>query len=86
VGLSEFIAYLVKNIVDKPESVQVQVIEGQKFTMVEVCVAEEDIAKVVGRQGRTIQSLRTIAMVVGARFGLRVRLELVQVKDQSASS
>ena len=75
--MKEFMAYLIKNLVDKPVDVDVQVIEGEQGTIIEVRVAEEDVAKVVGRQGKTIKSLRTIAMTVGARFGRRVRLELV---------
>jgi len=75
--MKDFVAYLIKNLVDKPDSVDVQVLEGEQGTIVEVRVSPEDVAKVVGRQGRTIKSLRTIAMIVGARFGRRVRLELL---------
>ncbi len=75
--MKDFIAYLIKNLVDQPESVDVQVIDGQQGTIVEIRVSSDDVSKVVGRQGRTIKSLRTIAMTVGARFGRRVRLELV---------
>jgi hypothetical protein len=75
--MKEFIAYLIKNLVDQPEVVDVQIVEGQQGTIIEVRVSSEDIAKVVGRQGRTIKALRTIAMTVGARFGRRVRVELV---------
>ncbi|MBI3236936.1 MAG: KH domain-containing protein [Chlamydiales bacterium] len=75
--MKEFIAYLIKNLVDQPESVDVQIVDSQEGTIVEVRVSSEDVAKVVGKQGRTIKSLRTIAMTVGARFGRRVRLELV---------
>ncbi len=76
--MNEFIAYLIKNLVDKPESVQVQVVENPEGTVVEIRVSNEDIAKVVGRHGKTIKSLRTIVMSIGARFGKRVHLELVQ--------
>ncbi|MCX6987045.1 MAG: KH domain-containing protein [Chlamydiae bacterium] len=75
--MKEFIAYLIKNLVDKPDLVDVQIIDGQQGTIIEVRVSDEDVARVVGRQGKTIKSLRTIAMTVGARFGRRVRLELV---------
>ena len=75
--MNEFIAYLIKNLVDRPESVQVDLVDSQQGTLVEVRVADEDVAKAVGRQGKTIKSLRTIAMTVGARFGQRVRLELI---------
>ncbi len=75
--MKEFISYLIKNLVDQPEGVEVQVFDGQQGTIIEVKVSPEDIAKVVGKQGRTIKSLRTIVMTVGARFGRRVRLELI---------
>lgn len=75
--MKDFIAYLIKNLVDQPDSVDVQIIDGEQGTVVEIRVSNEDVAKVVGRQGRTIKSLRTIAMIVGARFGRRVRLELI---------
>lgn len=76
--MKEFIAYLIKNLVDQPDAVDVQILEGEQGTIVEIRVSQADIAKVVGRQGRTIKALRTIAMTVGARFGRRVRLEVLQ--------
>jgi predicted RNA-binding protein YlqC (UPF0109 family) len=76
--MKEFIAYLIKNLVDQPDAVDVQILEGEQGTIVEIRVSQTDIAKVVGRQGRTIKALRTIAMTVGARFGRRVRLEVLQ--------
>jgi predicted RNA-binding protein YlqC (UPF0109 family) len=76
--MKDFITYLIKNLVDQPGSVDVQIIEGQEGTVVEVRVASEDAARVVGRQGRTIKALRTIALTIGARFGRRVRLDLIQ--------
>jgi hypothetical protein len=76
--MKEFVAYLIKNLVDQPDSVDVQIVDGEQGTRVEVRVSPEDVAKIVGRQGRTIKALRTIAMVVGARFGRRVRVELIQ--------
>lgn len=75
--MKEFFDYLVKNLVDQPDAVTIDVVEGENGTLIEVRVSPEDVAKVVGRKGRIINSLRTIAMTVGARLGLRVRLELV---------
>mgnify|MGYP003353783232 CR=1 FL=1 len=75
--MNEFMAYLIKNLVEKPEAVEVQVVDNEQGMTIEVKVSEEDIARVVGRQGKTIKSLRTIAMSIGARFGRKVRLELV---------
>lgn len=75
--MKHFLAYLIKNLVDEPDAVDVNVVEGEQGTVVEVRVSAADIAKVVGRQGRTIKALRTLAMTVGARFGRRVRVEII---------
>jgi uncharacterized protein len=75
--MKDFFAYLIKNLVDQPDAVDINILEGQQGTIVEVRVSPTDVAKVVGRQGRTIKALRTLAMTVGARFGRRVRLELL---------
>lgn len=74
--MKDFIAYLIKNLVDQPQAVEVEISDGEEGTLVQIRVSPEDVAKVVGRQGRTIRALRTIAMTVGARFGRRVRVEL----------
>ena len=78
--MKEFIAYIVKNLVDSPDQVYVNVFEGQSSTIVEIQVADHDIAKLVGKQGRIIKSLRTIVMTVGARFGRKIKVELLQNK------
>lgn len=75
--MKEFFDYLVKNLVDQPDMVEIQIVENDNGTLIEVRVSPDDVAKVVGRKGRIINSLRTIAMTVGARFGQRVRLELI---------
>ncbi len=76
--MKEFIEYIVKNLVEKPDSVDVRCFEGDRGIVVEVRVGPEDMGKVVGRKGTTIKALRTIAMMVCARLGHRVRLELVE--------
>lgn len=76
--MNEFIAYIIKNLVDNPEAVQVQVVDDSLDLVVSVQVSKEDVAKVIGRQGRIIKSLRTIALIIGARLGRRIRLELVE--------
>lgn len=75
--MKEFFTYLVKNLVDQPDAVDIQVIENENDTMVEVRVSPTDVAKVIGRQGRMVNSLRTLAITIGARFGKRVRLEVI---------
>lgn len=76
--MKEFIEYIVKNLVDSPESVDVRCFEGDKGVTVEVRVGNGDVGKVVGRKGVTIKALRTIVMTACARLGQRVRLEIVE--------
>jgi predicted RNA-binding protein YlqC (UPF0109 family) len=78
--MQDFIEYIVKNLVDKPEDVSVQCQEQEDSQyLVELRVDSEDVGKVVGKKGRTINALRTIAMMASARLGYRVRIELVEV-------
>lgn len=78
--MQEFIEYIVKNLVDKPELVDVQCQEPEENQyLVELRVDSEDVGKVVGKKGRTINALRTIAMMASARMGYKVRIELVEV-------
>lgn len=75
--MKEFIEYIIKNLVDTPQEVDVRCTEKENEILVEVRVGSSDIGKVVGRGGATIKALRTIAMMVCARLGCRVRLELL---------
>lgn len=75
--MKEFIEYIIKNLVDTPQEVDVRCTEKENELLVEVRVGTGDVGKVVGRGGATIKALRTIAMMVCARLGCRVRLELL---------
>ncbi|HSX13004.1 MAG TPA: KH domain-containing protein [Chlamydiales bacterium] len=76
--MEEFVAYLIKNMVNIPEQVDIRGIESQNGLTIEIRVAPEDVGKVVGRKGNAIRSLRTLAMSIGARLGRRVHLEIIQ--------
>ena len=76
--MEEFVGYLVKNMVSSPEQVDIRAVEGQSGLLIEIRVASEDIGKVVGRKGNIIRSLRTLAMIIGARLGRRIHLEIIQ--------
>ena len=76
--MEEFVAYLIKNMVDQPEKVDIRALAGEGRLLIEIRVAQEDIGKVVGRKGNVIRSLRTLAMTIGARLGRRVHLEIIQ--------
>ena len=76
--MKDFLEYLVKNIVNDPTKVDVQMKEGERGTLFEIRVAPEDIGKVVGKGGRVIRSLRTLSISIGVRIGIKVQLEVMQ--------
>jgi len=76
--MKEFIEYIIKNLVDSPESVDIRCFDGEKGVIVEVRVGSGDVGKVVGRKGMTIKALRTIVMSACARLGRRVRLDIIE--------
>lgn len=76
--MKEFIEYIVKNLVDQPDNVNVVCNQNERGFQVQLRVAAGDVGKVVGRKGLTIKALRTIVLSVCARLGYRVQLELVE--------
>lgn len=76
--MEEFVAYLVKNMVEKPEQVDVRTEQLQAGLRLEIRVAPEDVGKVIGRKGNVIRSIRTLAGTIGARFGCRIQLDVFQ--------
>lgn len=76
--MKEFVEYIVKNLVDAPNDVNVNCYEGDRGMIVEVRVNPQDVGKIVGRKGNTIKALRTISMMICARLGRRVRVEIIE--------
>ena len=66
--MKEFIEYIVKNLVDDPETVSVSCFDGEKIVRIEIRVNSDEIGKVVGRKGSTIKAIRTIAMTANSVF------------------
>jgi len=73
----DLIEYLAKSLVDDPTQVQVNVIEGEKSTILELRVAEGDIGKVIGKQGRIAKAIRTVLQAASARTGKHTMLEIL---------
>lgn len=78
--MEEFVAYIVKNLVDDPESVKIRSTEDEtnESIKLEIHVAPEDIGKIIGRRGNTIHALRTILRRVCARLKKKIQIDLVQ--------
>ena len=76
--MKDLIAYIAKALVDKPEEVVVTEIRGQQTSMIELKVAKEDIGKIIGKQGRTAQAIRTILNGASAKLKKRSSLEIIE--------
>jgi len=73
----DLVEYIAKSLVDNPGSVQVNVIEGEKSTILELKVAPDDIGKVIGKSGRIARAIRTILSASAAKTEKRVVLEIL---------
>ena len=75
--MKELLLYMAKNLVDNPEAVSVTEISEEEGTVLELRVAEGDMGKVIGRQGRIAKEIRTIIKTVAQRTGEKVTVEIV---------
>lgn len=75
--IADLVEYLVVSVVDDPDSVSLEVIDGDDASTIEVSVAEADVAKVIGRRGRTIKAIRTLARALAARLDTSVEVEVL---------
>lgn len=73
----QLVEYVAKSLVDDPEAVTVSVVREDGMTIIELHVADEDMGKVIGRNGSVAKALRTLIKVVAARDGEQFSLEIV---------
>ena len=76
--MKELVEAIAKALVDHPEQVQVRAVEGEQVTVLELRVHPEDLGKVIGRQGRTAKSMRTILRAAGMKLRKRLTLEILE--------
>ncbi len=75
--IADLVEFLVVSIVDDADAVSLEVIDGEESSTIEVSVADDDVAKVIGRHGRTIKAVRTLARALAARLGTSVEVEVL---------
>lgn len=75
--MKDFVIYIVKQLVDNPDEVDVTEIVGTRTTVYELHVAQSDLGKVIGKQGQTAKSIRTLLAAAAARQGKRAVLEIL---------
>ena len=76
--MKELVEAIAKALVDKPDQVHVNAVEGEQVTVLELRVDPTDLGKVIGRQGRTAKSIRTILGAVGMKLRKRMTLEILE--------
>lgn len=75
--LADLVALIARSLVDQPDKVAVHEVQGDRFPRIELSVAREDIGKVIGKDGRTAQSIRTLLSAAAAKAGRRAHLDIV---------
>ena len=73
----DLVEYVAKSLVDDPSAVTVDVVDEDGTTVIELHVAEDDMGKVIGRNGSVAKALRTLLKVTAAREGTSVQLEII---------
>lgn len=75
--MKEMIETIIKNLVDAPEQVTITETQKEKTIVYEVKVAEADMGKVIGKQGRIAKSIRTVAKAIAAKEDKKISIEFV---------
>ena len=73
----DLVVYIAKSLVDDPDGVEVNIVEGEKSTILELKVSQDDIGKVIGKHGRIAKAMRTILSASATKSGKRIVLEIL---------
>jgi predicted RNA-binding protein YlqC (UPF0109 family) len=76
--IKEIVEYLVKQIVDKPEEVEIAEKRGEQVIIFEIRVNKQDFGKILGKHGKNIQAIRTLVSAVSAKSGKRTIIEIIE--------
>ena len=77
-GMRDLVEEIAKALVDIPEEVSVREVQGEQVTVLELKVAPSDLGKVIGKQGRTARSVRTLLGAAGMKLNRRFTLEILE--------
>ena len=78
VELEELVRYVARALVDEPDDVRVTTVEDDRAVVLELSVAEDDLGKVIGKEGRTARAIRTVLAASSARLKKRAVLEILE--------
>ncbi|WP_420644183.1 KH domain-containing protein [Candidatus Leptofilum sp.] len=80
--MKDLVEYVVKSLVESPDEVSIEEFEESNETVLEITVAGPDMGRVIGKSGRVINAIRTLAQVAAAKQGTRVAIELVETGNR----
>jgi predicted RNA-binding protein YlqC (UPF0109 family) len=80
--MQAFLEYIVKGLVQHPEEVTITPVQRNGMTIYELRLNEKDVGRIIGRQGMTINAIRTLLLAGSAKQGLRCALEIVEERQQ----
>ncbi|MBA7495516.1 hypothetical protein ES702_06103 [subsurface metagenome] len=80
--MKDLLEFITKSIVDKPDQVKIEEEKNEGFVNLKLSVAQEDMGKVIGKQGKIIKAIRTLMKVPAINQGLKVNVELTEVGDR----
>ncbi|MBR6033308.1 MAG: KH domain-containing protein [Clostridia bacterium] len=75
--MKEILETIIRNLVSNPNEISVNEIEGEKAIIFEVKVAESDMGKIIGKEGRVAKAIRTVVKAVASKEGKRVTIEFI---------
>ena len=81
--MKDFLEYVVKGLVEHPEVVSVTPVDRNGLTIYELRLHPDDVGRVVGRKGNTINALRTLLLAGSAKLGQRCSVEIVEERTES---
>lgn len=76
--LKELVTFIAQSLVDSPDKVEVREVTGEQTTVLELKVAQEDLGKIIGKQGKTAKAIRTILGAAAAKMRKRAVLEILE--------
>lgn len=76
--MKEFVAFVIKKVVEHPDSIRISEIRGQQTVILEVRCHADDMGRVIGKNGKTIGAVRALLNSIAARHGTKAMLEVVE--------
>jgi len=76
--MKDLVHHIVQALVDHPDQIEIDEVKGEQVSVIELMVDKEDLGKVIGKQGRTAQAIRTILNAASAKLRKRMLLEILE--------